>query len=227
VTLFACLTEFQRRRLTQEGYPAERLRVIPNVCAAETQRQIDPDREGEWVAYVGRISPEKGIDLLLWAAQRLRHIPFRLAGRYDGMPDLVEKAPANVSFLGNLEREPLADLYAGSRLVVLCSTCFEGFPMAVAEAMVQAKPVIASRLGGIPEIVGDGATGLLFPPGDAAALAEKIRYLWDHPDLGRQMGRAGRAKALQEYAPQKHYERLMTIYAEAMKWARRNTEGES
>lgn len=218
VALFACLTEFQRRRLLAEGYPAERLRVIPNMCPAEAQVQVARDDEGEFVGYVGRISPEKGIELLLSAAATLRHIPFQLAGSYDAMPDLVGKAPANMSFLGNLNHKALAEFYSHSRLLVLCSRCFEGFPMAIVEAMVHTKPVIAPRIGGIPEIVDEGKTGLLFTLGDAKELAEKIQYLWDHPDLGRQMGCAGREKALREYSPEKHYAKLMTIYTEAMKF---------
>ena len=62
--------------------------------------------------------------------------------------------------------------------------------MILLEAMLTAKPVIASRIGGIPEIVDDGVTGLLFEPGDSKGLSEKIRYLWDRPDLCRKMGQA-------------------------------------
>ncbi len=218
VAVFACLTEFQRRRLLAEGYPAERLRVIPNMYRAEREGQKDQSTLGTFVAYVGRISPEKGIDLLLRSAEKLRNIPFRLAGSYEAMPHLARTPPPNVSFLGNLERRAVAELYRRSRVVVLCSTWFEGFPMTILEAMAQAKPVIAPRIGGIPEIVADGQTGLLFTPGDADELAEKIRCLWNHPAWCRQMGHAGQEKARREYSPEKYYDRLMTIYQDAMKF---------
>ena len=132
------------------------------------------------------------------------------------MPEMVEKAPGNVSLLGSLDRPSVAALYGQCRLFVLCSTCFEGFPLALVEAMVHGKAVIAPRIGGIPEIVDDGDTGLLFTPGDAEELAEKIRYLWDRPGLCRQLGQAGRDKALREYSPEKYYERLMSVYEEAL-----------
>lgn len=217
VTLFACLTEFQRKRLIAEGYPAERLQVVPNMYPADTETGIDRERCGDFVAYVGRISPEKGIKLLLSAAESLWNIPFRLAGSYNAMPEFVDCAPANVAFLGNVDREHLPKFFSQSRFLVLCSTWFEGFPMAILEAMVHAKPVICSRIGGLPEIVDDGVTGLLFEPGNAVELAEKIRYLWHRPDLCRQMGLAGREKALREYSPGKYYERLMEVYKKAMK----------
>ncbi len=88
--------------------------------------------------------------------------------------------------------------------------------MVLAEAMLHGKPVICSRIGGLPEIVDDGVTGLLFQPGDQRELAEKIRYLWDRPELCRQMGQAGREKALREYSPEKYYQRIMAAYAKAI-----------
>jgi glycosyltransferase involved in cell wall biosynthesis len=89
---------------------------------------------------------------------------------------------------------------------------YEGFPMIIVEAMMHGRPVIASNLGGIPEIVEDGVTGLLFEAGNADDLAQKIQYLWDHPDLCRQMGEAGRTKARKEYSPDAYYQRLMEVY---------------
>ena len=82
--------------------------------------------------------------------------------------------------------------------------------------MMQGKPVIASRIGGIPEIVEDGVTGLLFEPGNPDDLAEKIRYLWDNADLCKKMGVAGRQKALTQYSPEKYYQRLMAVYEKAI-----------
>lgn len=216
ITLFACLTEFHRKRLIAEGYPADRLRVIPNMYPADMETDTDYSTVGECVSYVGRISPEKGIELLLSAAEKLRTIPFRLAGNYNAMPALVDKAPANVSFLGNLDREQLAEFYYRSRVLVLCSKWFEGFPMVIVEAMAYAKPVIAPRIGGIPEIVNDGETGLLCTPGDIDELTQRIQYLWERPNLCRQMGEAARAKAAREYSPERYYQRLFELYREAV-----------
>jgi glycosyltransferase involved in cell wall biosynthesis len=216
VTLFACLTDFQRRRLLAEGYSEDRLRVLANMAPAVADCRAEPDQAGGFVACVGRISPEKGIDLLLAAAKALPDIPFRLAGGYDAMPQIAGRAPSNVSFLGVLGETALGRLYDKSRFLLLCSTCFEGFPMTILEAMAHGRPVVAPRIGGIPEIVDDGATGLLFEPGSAEDLADKVRSLWDRPDLCRQMGRAGLQKARQQYSSEKYYERMMALYDEAM-----------
>lgn len=224
VTMFACLTDFQRRWLIAEGYPADHLRVIPNMYPSDMAVEVEQGMSGDYVAYAGRISPEKGIGLLLSAAEGLPDIPFRLAGSNDMRTDLTGKVPASVSFVGTLERKQLAEFYSRSRLLILCSEWFEGFPMVIAEAMLYGKAVIASRIGGIPEIVEDGRTGLLFTPGDVDDLMEKVRYLWQRPSLCRQMGETGREKALHEYSPERYYSRLMTMYKEAIDLAPRKGE---
>jgi len=171
---------------------------------------------GEYVAFVGRVSPEKGITTFRQAAESLPDVPMRAAGSYDGNEQLVARAPGSLEFLGQVDRNHLDSFYANSRIVVLPSVCYEGFPMILPEAMLRGKPVIASRIGGIPEIVDDGVTGLLFEPGNAEDLAEMIRYLWERPELCRQMGQAGREKVLREYTPERYYKRLMAVYERAI-----------
>ena len=102
-------------------------------------------------------------------------------------------------------------------MFVMPSTCYDGFPSVIIEAMLRGKPVICSRIGGMPEIVDDGVTGLLFDPGDSKDLAAKIERLWTSPDLCIEMGRAGREKAVREYSPVRYYERLMNTYSRALK----------
>ena len=170
---------------------------------------------GDYISYVGRISPEKGVNNLLNAASRHPRINFQAAGGYDKAPELVDKAPQNFHFLGHLPYDTVGTFIAKSRAIVLCSIWYEGFPMILVEAMLRGRPVIASRLGGISEVVDDGVTGLLFEAGNTEDLAEKIQYLWDNPELCRKMGEAGREKALREYTPDVYYERLMDMYQTA------------
>jgi glycosyltransferase involved in cell wall biosynthesis len=214
VTVFIALTEFMRGRLAAAGLPADRIVVIPNM-ASNTAAGLD-GRPGEHVGYVGRVSPEKDIPTLLGAARMCPEIPFKAAGSYERMPHLVAEAPRNFQFLGHLDAGRLRQFYAGCRMLVLSSKCFEAFPTVLPEAMSHGKPVVCSRIGGLPEIVDDGVTGLLFDPGNAGELAEKVRYLWGRPELCRKLGEAGREKALREYSPQTHYERLVRAYQKAI-----------
>ena len=88
--------------------------------------------------------------------------------------------------------------------------------MILVEAMLHGKAIVCSRIGGLPEIVEEGKTGLLFEPGNAEELAEKIRYLWERPKLCAKMGDAGREKALREYSQERYYEQLMDCYKKAI-----------
>jgi glycosyltransferase involved in cell wall biosynthesis len=214
VTLYYVFTEFQRQLMSKKGIPPERIHVIPNMVGSSevaTCRTL-----GDYVGYVGRVSPEKGVSLLLAAAAMNPDIPFKIAGAYDRMAYLLKTAPPNVEFLGHLGQDTLVRFYAGCRIVVLPSLCYETFGLSLAEAGIRGKSVICSRIGGLPEIVEDGVTGLLFEPGNAGDLAEKIRYLWDRHEVCRKMGQAGREKALREYSPEKYHERLIAVFKKAI-----------
>jgi glycosyltransferase involved in cell wall biosynthesis len=217
VTMYAVLTEFQRRRLIDAGYPAERIAVVPNAVSPDGIEAIAP--AGNYMGFVGRVSPEKNIPALLLAAGKLPHIPFKIAGSVDRMPWLRDGSPSNVEWLGHLDPANLNDFYRHARCILLPSTCFEGFPTVLVEAMLRGKPVICSRIGGLPEIVDDGVTGLLVEPGDSETLTAKIGYAWDHPELCHQWGAAGRAKSRREYTPQKYYDRLMAVFEQAIHFA--------
>ncbi len=216
VTLFYAQTEFQKRKLTEGGLPAERIEVIPNMVDIDISISPRETQVGHYVGFAGRGSPEKGVTTLLEAARNLPVIPFRLAGDFWRMPEVEKWKPANVELLGHLQGPRLDDFFRNCRMLVLPSTWYEGFPGTVIEAMLHGKPVVCSRIGGLPEIVDDGVNGLLFEPGDAADLAAKVERLWSSPDLCAEMGRAGRDKVLREYSPARYYERLMHVYQRAL-----------
>jgi glycosyltransferase involved in cell wall biosynthesis len=224
VDVFATLTAFQRDRLIADGVAPERIAVVPNMAGADGAAAGEP-RRGDYVAFVGRLSPEKGVDCLLAAARKSGHIPFRLAGGYQAMPDLPARTPANVELAGHLDRPALADFYASARMIVLPSVWYEGFPMTIVEAMLHGKAVVCSRIGGLGEIVDHGRTGLVFAPGDADELAAKIRLLWADEALCRRMGQGGREKAAREYSVERYYERLMAAYERAIELAGRRAAG--
>jgi glycosyltransferase involved in cell wall biosynthesis len=93
------------------------------------------------------------------------------------------------------------------------SVWYEVFGLICLEAYSAGKPVIASRIGGLPEVVRDKETGLLFGAGSAEALAKKMVDLWEDAERAREMGEAGRALLVTEYSPELHYQRIMGVYA--------------
>lgn len=186
VDLFVCITQFQRNKLLQAGFPPEKLLVIPNSIDAPD----DYDHvEGDYVAYCGRLSREKGIDLILEAARLNPEIPFRLAGDISDS-ELIADIPKNVALEGYISGERLIDFYRNARFCVLASRCYEGFPMALLEAARFGKPMFAPNHGAFPEIIGEGpqASGILFPPSDALSLACAIKSLWSDPSRVANLG---------------------------------------
>ena len=118
----------------------------------------------------------------------------------------------NVQFTGYLTGQALNNALAQARFTVLPSEWYENFPFSILESLAAGKPVIASRIGGIPELIDDGEDGLLFSPGDADELADCLCRLWDAPEETRQMGLNGRRKVLTQYTPENHYHRLYPLY---------------
>jgi len=214
ITLYAPPSKFVGRRLIDAGFPEDRISVIPNMVSIP--RIPEGQTDGGYIAYVGRISPEKGVDTLVAAAARTG-LPVKIAGESSQMPELARETPPNVQFTGFLNRGRLSDLYGRARFSVVSSICFETFGLAAAEAMSHGLPVIASRIGALPEIVEDGVSGLLFDPGNAEQLAVKMRLLWENPELCKRMGKAARQKVVRHYSEDLYYKRLMQIYRRAIK----------
>jgi glycosyltransferase involved in cell wall biosynthesis len=215
VTVHMVLSNFAKRRLVRAGFEESRIAVLPNMVEF-TSEAVERTREaGSYVAYSGRMAAEKGVEVLLAAAAQLPEVAFRLAGDGPLLEALQRSAPPNVRFVNRLDRAEMTSFYRGARFLVTPSLWFEGCPLVVSEAMSHGLPVIASRIGGLPEFVDEGETGLLFEPGNSEELTQKIRLLWDNPQRCRQMGAAGREKAIREYGETIYYQRLMAIYDRA------------
>jgi len=214
VTLFIAASNFIKQRLVEAGFSKERIIVVPYAITL-SEFSMDPS-SGENVIFAGRLSPEKGVDTFLDAARLLPQLKFFIAGDGPLKKELEDIAPENVTFTGWLNQAQLSDLYREARLAVVSSTWLEPFGLAITEAMSYGLPVVASKIAGPAEIVEEGITGLLFQPGNSADLAEKINSLWTKPELCKQMGQAGREKAIQEYSEDIYYKRLMAVYKKAI-----------
>ncbi|MHB9029583.1 MAG: glycosyltransferase family 4 protein [Candidatus Latescibacterota bacterium] len=212
VSTFIALTRFAKTKLSQSGIPVQRIAVLPNMTPIPPTA-ADPGK-GEYIAFVGNLHPKKGVSTLVSAAAETG-LTVRLAGDNSGMKDFLAKAPPNVSAVGWLDRDRTGDFFRNARFVVVPSECFEMCPMVILEAMGHGVPVIASRIGGLPELVDDGETGFLFETGNAGDLAEKLRILWEDRELCRRLGANARDKAVRKFSAEAHYRRLMEIYRQA------------
>jgi glycosyltransferase involved in cell wall biosynthesis len=177
-------------------------------------------RPSDLFLYLGRLSPEKGLFTLLRAFERL---PARLRILGDGPlrgeleTEAARRAPGRVAFLGHRPREEIARELNASAAVIVPSEWYENNPISILESYAAGRPVIGARIGGIPELVRAGETGLTFAPGDAGELAEEISFFLSHPEEAEKMGRAGRDLVKMRFDPESYYRRLMEIYGALLK----------
>lgn len=198
VDVFACITDFQRRKLIEAGFPAEKIVVIPN--SVDAPESVDFTL-GDYVAYSGRISREKGVDMIIEVARRHPEIPFKMAGAVRD-EELVDNLPANVELTGYLSGDSLQNFYRNARFFVMASRWYEGFPMTILEAASFGKPMIAPDHGGFTEIIGrgDDAIGLLTRPNDVISLENAIVSLWKNISESERFGRKAFDKLKQTYS---------------------------
>jgi glycosyltransferase involved in cell wall biosynthesis len=191
--------------LAEEGRQlgAREVRVIPNGVAVPAE--VGDEAEPPEVLYAGRLSPEKGVRELLTAADGLRLV---VAG--DG--PLRAEVPQAIGFVPNDE---LQGLYARAA-VIACPSHREGFGVACAEAMAHGKPVVASAVGGLKDLVVDGETGVLVPPRDAAALREALERLLGDRGLRQRLGAAGRERIREHFSWERFRVETVRAYEDAL-----------
>jgi glycosyltransferase involved in cell wall biosynthesis len=213
VDRFVVPSRFYRDKLVEWGFPAESLVYIPNfVSVPEAPPGIE---EGDYFLFAGRLAPEKGIATLIRAAGRSGQ-KLVIAGTGEeeqALRRLAEAEGAAVQFAGYLSGEPLTRLMAAAKALVLPSEWYENAPVSVLEAYGLGRPVIGTSIGGIPELIRPGETGLVARPSDpddlARALAEMAALT---PDQRATMGAAGRDWVRRDFSPDLHRERLLDLY---------------
>lgn len=205
VKRFICPSEFTSMQMQLAGWkvPSD---VVPNGIAPEPPSEL----VGDDFAVIGRLSREKGIDIALEAARSAR-AKLTVAG--DGpLRSRLQSDYPEATFAGYLNGQQVRDLIRRSRAIVVPSLCFENAPMSILEAMAAGVPVIASRIGGIPEQVTDGVDGLLVEPGDAVGFSLAMKRLVDDPALADRLGVEARQTVARRFSPEAHLSSLVKTY---------------
>jgi len=219
IDAYICLTEFQKKIFTDAGYPEEKIFIKPNLV--EDTFTGRSNKIGDYLVFIGRLGEEKGLRTLIEAWRWLPDIPLKVIG--DG-PDasafktLVSSLKIrNIEFLGYLPHNKSMDILDNARFLVMPSIWYETFGLVIVEAFSHYKPVIASNLGAMAELVTEARTGLLFEPGNAEDLARKVQWLWNNPEECLRLGLNARREYEERYTPEKNYEMLISIYEEVLK----------
>jgi glycosyltransferase involved in cell wall biosynthesis len=210
VDTFVALTEFAKGMNVRAGLPVDRIFVKPNF--------VHPDPglgqgDGNYALYVGRLSEEKGIQTLVDAWEMLGGtVQLKIVG--DGpLQKMVENATysnASIDYLGRQQQSEIVRLMKNAAILVFPSLCYENMPRTIIEAFAVGTPVVAGKIGAASEMIESGGTGYFFRVGDAADLAERVRFLISEPELRNKM----RIQARSEYESKYTLEKNVAYWAQ-------------
>jgi glycosyltransferase involved in cell wall biosynthesis len=213
---FICLTQFFREKMVEAGIPERKLFVRPNFVDAP--RLSEQKTSDDYVLFMGRLSAEKGCWTLIRAMERIPHIRLKIMGTGPMESDLRDYVQRNrirnVELIGFKTGVEKLETLRNALCLIAPSEWYENFPITVLEAFMAQKPVIASRIGGLPHIIEEGKSGLLFEAGKDEELASKVNYLAQHREEAASMGRYARLLSETRYSPEQGYKNLMSIFSQ-------------
>ena len=205
IDVIICPSEFLKKKLDTQVRFFDKTVVLHNFI--EIPENISSDK-GDYILEFGHLSKDKGTDTLLEVAKRMPEYRFVFAG-YGKSEDNIKEVE-NAEFVGFKKGAELQELIARALCTVCPSEMYENCPYAVMESQLNGTPVIGARIGGIPELISEGKTGLLFQSGNADDLEEKLKYLLETDNILQNY--TEECKNVSFESPDSYYNKLMQYY---------------
>jgi glycosyltransferase involved in cell wall biosynthesis len=216
VDQFIALTDFAKKKFTDVGFPISKISVKPNFIEDPFKGQSPLQTREQFALFVGRISEEKGVEVLLKAWEKIDY-PIKIIGDGPLLKQLTVKYTSEkITFLGAQPQSFVKEVMTKAKFMVMPSIWYEGFPMVIVEALAHGLPIVCSKLGAMEEIIENGTTGIHFRPSDSNDLVIKINYLINHNHLIEEMSENSRQVYLNQYNPDKNFKQLLNIYEKAL-----------
>lgn len=217
VDVFITPSKFLKNKLIENGYDKSKIRCIPTFTESNDSFS---NTIGDYGLYFGRITEEKGVETIVRAFEKLPSKKLKIVG--DDTTDEAIKLKeyvrknnlTNIEFTGFKSGNELESIINESRYTIIPSIWYDNLPNTALESFVHFKPVIASNIGSLPELVYDGYNGYLFEPGNSEDLREKIELLC-HDETVRKMGINSKAVLENRFSPEVHYTSLLRVFYEA------------
>jgi len=212
-------SSFLRNKFIEFGWKGEKIRVINNFLP---QKKIEDNssKNENYVLYFGQLEEWKGIRNLLVVARELPDVFFYIVGDGSLKSDLIEWCKsnnlANIKFFGYKSGKDLEEIVKFAKIIVMPSVLYENYPYSVMEAMAFGKPIIASNIGGIPELIHNNINGLIYQFDNTSELAKNIKYLYDNDEEIQRMGKESYKLALKNFNEDFHYNQIMALYREKL-----------
>lgn len=213
---YISLNRFGANMLAAGGVPEHKIRICGNFVERIAGA---PAPKKRYILYLGRLSPEKGLWTLFKALRKTAGVALKIAGTgplTDELNNYVKKNPdMNVEFVGFVHGSEKERLIGEALCTVVPSEWYENFPVSVLESLAHGTPVIASRMGGLPEMVDHDQTGLLFTAGNDDELAVCLTKIWDDEGKVNRMAITALSAARSRFGSDMHYQQLTDIYQDA------------
>jgi glycosyltransferase involved in cell wall biosynthesis len=212
VDAYLCPSSFMESKLIENHFPPDKVFHLPLFINSENVNEIGIDKG--YFLFLGKLEPLKGVDLIIDAAKQLPEIKFKLAGNIDerNKLDLLNRLPANCDYLGLLQGEELQRIKMNAKALIFPSIWYENQPFSILEMFALGKPVIATNIGGMRELVGENERGWLIELGDVTRLVSTIEEVVNNDELYQEKARNAYKYVLAEHTEERHYDRLLKIY---------------
>lgn len=222
VDVFIVQSDFQKQKFISQGISSEKIEILPGI--SPIIEKSNPSIIGEYIAFVGRISAEKGIYEFIETAINNPDISFKIAGNIDPNFKKPKRLPSNIEFVGFKKGKELDDFYINSRIIIVPSKWYEGFPNVIVRGMLHKKPIITSNIGAMQSIIDDGINGLLINPNDSNSISKAVKQLYYDTEKCKELGNNGYIKATTLYSRNSIYNILKNIYDTASLLSQRNSK---
>lgn len=204
--VYVCPSRFMADKMAQGGFDKSKLKVLCNFIDVKKCQRDSYDKDDNY-CFIGRLSHEKGAKTLIEAANQLPHRLVVIGGG-PLMEELQAIANSNIDFVGFRQWEEIKELVGRARFSVIPSEWYENNPLSVIEAKCLGTPVLGANIGGIPELIEDGFSGMIFESRSVDNMKEKIQQMWnaawDYEKIAQQ--------SQEQYNAEKYYEEIMNIY---------------
>jgi len=214
---FIALNNFVADKMVAGGVPRQKIAICGNYI--ESTAASVADKRG-YILYLGRLSAEKGVATLIKSLPLIDGVVLKVAGSGPDEKNLQTKAlelnGARVEFLGHISGAEKQRIVAEALCMVVPSEWYENFPISVVESMSLGTPVVASKIGGLPDMIEHGVNGMLFEAGNHVDLANCLRSIIENKELASKMAEQSINTAISKFGAEEHYRQLNAIYKDAI-----------
>lgn len=204
--LFICPSQFMADKMIQGGFRKNKMKTLCNFIDIEKCKRNNYDKE-DYYCFIGRLSHEKGVKTLIEAANQLPY-KLKIIGGGPLADELEKRAARHVEFVGFKQWDEIKEIVGKARFSVIPSEWYENNPLSVIEAQCLGTPVLGANIGGIPELIENGVTGMTFKSKNADELKKKIQLMFDADFDYRSIAQ----KAMERYNAENYYKEIMKLY---------------